>query len=108
MRKRVIYFEVFLVLLFVFAFVSTIVVTKMSNKNKKKFALIGRDGETKLESHKSSTDYMVTKDNNYLNFSNHYNDAGLAPEAKLELHLPDKQGLHRHPGLIPGWSAALC
>jgi len=51
--------------------------------------------EAKLESF-ILTDINVSNINNYLNVSVHDNLAGYAPEAKLELHLPQKQGPDRH------------
>lgn len=54
------------------------------------------------------TDITLKKCINYINISVNNTNAGfVAPEAKLELHLPYKQGPDRHPGSIPGWGAAL-
>jgi hypothetical protein len=54
------------------------------------------------------TDITFEKCINYINISVDTISAGfVAPEAKLELRLPYKQGPDRHPGSIPGWGAAL-
>lgn len=52
------------------------------------------------------TDINNYNSNNYINVSIFNNNAELAPEAKLELHLPQKQSPDRHPGSIPGWGGS--
>ncbi len=59
--------------------------------------------KAQIEVHQVSTDYFFNKVYNYLNVSFNICNAGLAPDAQLEVHLPHKQGLHRLLGSIPSW-----
>lgn len=70
----------------------------------KKRGINKKEKDAKLEAH-ILPDIIIYTGNNYLNISVHNNNAGNIPDAKLELHLPYKQGPTRHPGSIPGWGA---